>query len=65
MPIVDREPGTPFPGVIGRTIEESSPGGLSETPRRHAQTSIDLRSVRSHSPATRVAAPSIVAAVGP
>jgi arylsulfatase A-like enzyme len=25
MPIVEYEPGTPFPGVIGRTAEESSP----------------------------------------
>jgi hypothetical protein len=25
MPIVEYEPGTPFAGVIGRTVEESSP----------------------------------------
>ena len=25
MPIIEYEPGTPFAGVIGRTVEESSP----------------------------------------
>ena len=29
MPLNEYEPGTAFPGLIGRTTEESSPGGLT------------------------------------